>query len=55
MLKNDAIKDIVSEIGEEVVKVQREIDELEKRRERVRHKRILNGIKHGVNDNISNI
>lgn len=55
MLENVAIKDVVSEIEEEVVKIQHEIGELEKRRERIHHKRILNDIRHGVNDNILSI
>lgn len=45
--KNDVIKDIIPKIEKEVVDVQCKIDKLEKRRERIRQKRILIGIRYG--------
>jgi hypothetical protein len=53
MPKNDVIKEVISKIEKEVVEVQYKIDELEKRRERIHQRRILNGIRSGTKNNIS--
>ncbi len=50
MMKNDIIKDTISKITEEVIDIQHEMEELEKRKERIRQKRILAG--RGTNNNI---
>jgi hypothetical protein len=55
MLKNDIIKDVISKMEEEITKVQCDIDSLEKRKGRIRQKRILNNIRRGSNDNIVNM
>lgn len=55
MPKNDVIKDVISKMEEEVTKVQCDIDELEKRKGRIHQKRILNNIRRGSNENITNM
>jgi len=55
MLKNDVIKDVISKIEKEVAGIQCDIEELEKRRVSIHQRRILNGIRHGENDNIINV
>jgi hypothetical protein len=53
--KSDVIKDIISKIEEEVTGVQHEIDELEKRMERIHQRRILNSIRRGENSDVVNM
>ena len=53
MSKNDIIKEAISKIEKEVVEVQYKIGELEKRREHIHQRRILNGIRSETNNNIS--
>jgi hypothetical protein len=51
-MSKNGVTNIISEIEEEVVIIQHGIEELTKRREHMRHRRILNGMKYGIIDKI---
>lgn len=55
MPKDDIIKDVISKMEEEIIRIQCDMDKLEKRKVHIRQKRILNNIRRGSNDNIVNI
>lgn len=55
MPKSDTVKDTISKMEEEVKEIQHDIDELEKRKGRIRGKKILDDIRRGKNGNIVNM
>lgn len=52
MSKGDIIEDAISKMEEEVIRIQCEMEKLEKRMGRIREKRIMANIRRGENDGV---